>query len=82
MKYLLIKRFAMDDVPVLLTDSLGEADRQAKEIESDMESGDVHATKAEQDLMELDIGTELISVGIVTFGEDGKPISAAFTCPE
>ena len=71
--YLVIKRFAMDDVPVLLTHEFVEAEQAATEIQQETDQGEVHATEAEQQLMRIDIGSELISVGIITFGDDGLP---------
>jgi len=74
MKYLVVKRFALDDVPVLLTDDFTEAEQEVKDIEVEIEAHPVFATDAEQQLMEADIGTELIGAGIITFGDDGRPV--------
>jgi len=71
--YTVIKRFKMDDVPVLATIDIHFAEYVQKQIEDAMEKGNVYATEAEQQLMRLDISSELISVGIITFGDDGRP---------
>ncbi len=71
--YLVIKRFSMDDVPVLLTHEFVEAEEAVTEIEKAMDQELIYATEAEQPLMRLDIGSELISVGIITFGDSGLP---------
>jgi len=71
--YLVIKRFSMDDVSVLATNDIHFAEHVQKGIEDAMEKGNVYATEAEQQLMRLDISSALISVGIITFGDDGRP---------
>jgi len=80
--YLVIKRFACDDVPVLLTGNFKLAEQKAKRIVNIMDRGAVFATKAEQKLMQLDIGTELCSVGVITFNPAGKPTSQNIYYPE
>ena len=72
--YLVIKRFAMDDVPVLVTWDYTEAEQEVQNIEQSMSEETIYATEAEQDLMRLDIGSDLISMEIITFGDDGRPL--------
>lgn len=71
--YLVIKRFAMDDVPVLITQDFNLADKEAKYIEENIGMDEIYATESEQRLMRIDISSELVAVGIITFGDDGRP---------
>ena len=74
MNYLVIKRFAWDDVPVFLKDDFAEAEQEVKNIEKQMDAHKVYATEAEQNLMKIDISSNLLSVVIITFGDDGRPL--------
>lgn len=72
--YLVIKRFGCDDVPVFLTDDRLEAEREAAKIEATIDTEERFATQEDESLMQVGIGHELASVGIITFGCDGRPV--------
>jgi hypothetical protein len=66
--FLVLKRFAMDDVPVLLTDNRREAllCAVAEEVIE-------FATEDDQHISGTDIGTELCRVTIIEFDQYGLP---------
>jgi len=71
--YLVMKHFNMDDIPVLLTPHYSRAYKLVQRLSKQMDKGEVYATKKDQDLIGADIGSELISVSIVSFDINGKP---------
>ncbi len=69
MKYLVVVRHAMDDIPIHLCDDRNEALARAGAVDPDNPE---HSTTPEY--WGVDASTPMF-VAIVTFGDDGKPVS-------
>jgi len=67
MKYLVMKRFNLDDVPVFLASNQVDALKMVV----DLLEGDLEATEADEATLQTNIGSNLIAVTVVTFDDDG-----------
>jgi hypothetical protein len=68
MKYLVMKRFNLDDVPVFLASTQCAALKMVVELLE----GDLVATEADEAIAQVDIGSDLAAVMVVTFDNDGN----------
>ena len=74
MIYVVMKHFAMDDIPVCATTDKDMATALEKQIDDDIERGPVLATEQKMLLAACDISTGCLFASVVTFAADGGPV--------
>ena len=70
--YLIMKRFMLDDVPVALFSDEKLAQNKAKELAAEAS----YATAKDQDIAQIDIGSELVAAMVIEFDAEGKPVKS------
>ena len=70
--YLVMKRFMLDDVPVALFSDEKLAQNKAKSLAAKAS----YATDKDEDIAQIDIGSELVAAMVVEFDAKGKPVKS------
>jgi hypothetical protein len=71
MFYVVMKRFALDDIPVFATEDMMEAYVQAGVTSVDVGN---FATEQDMDIANTYIGSKCVSVSVVTFDDTGYAV--------